>query len=225
MPIKNKHIKTLLAFLLISPMQIANATHEKPCLPSDWTCHNSFFITGGYVLYHPIFNNNSLSIAPPNEPAIHFSPQSTYPNNESALRAGFGSGLGNHTPFSYEFTFTEGFPKSKHNSELEITRARKSFAATINYTLNPESRLRFNVAGGAAVTSIYVTTTAKQQPSFSNTSNNADVDPYLGGSIAYSINSKFVIRAVQYYAFSSYNINLNGSLISLLMLNYYPGAV
>jgi len=221
-----KKCRTLVLLVVMSGSQIAAATNSKPCQPSDWTCHNSFFITGGYVFYHTLYKDNPLSIVQPGHQAIDFTPQSAYPNNENALRSGFGAGLGDHTPFSYELDYTQGFPKSKTGSELELTRARKVFSTSINYTLNPESRLRFNLTGGASVTSIYLTTTTvAEQPSFSTTVNTVDVDPFVGGSIVYSINSKFAARLIQYFSFANYNRNTNGSLITLLMLNYYPGAV
>jgi len=210
----------------ISSSKIAVASNSMPCESSDWRCHNSFFVTGGYAFYHALYKNNTLLIIPPGKQEIDFTPLSAHPNNENAMRFGFGSNLGNYIPFSYEFNYTQGFSQSKTSLTLEFTKARKVLSGSITYALNPKSRLRFNLVGGASVTSIYLTTsTVAQQTPYSVTVNAVDVDPFLGGSISYSINSRFAVRLSEYFAFSKFNLNTNGTLATFLMLNYYPGAV
>ena len=216
----------IISSLIFTISPIAIATPATPCSASDWRCHNSFYVTGGYVFTHGLQNKNVLSITPPGYKKIEFTPYSAYPNNTNGIRLGFGSGLGDHTPFGYELSYTQVFPKSKTTNDLIFTRSRKSFSTSINYTLNPDSRLRVNALFGASVASFYTTSaTVSPLPTYTQTNNTVDVDPYIGGSVVYSINSKFVARLVEYFAFAEYNLNAKGAWLTLLMLNYYPGAV
>lgn len=199
------------------------AEAKKNCDKADWRCHGSFYITGGYVFTHTFFNDNQLSLSPPDQSTIHFTPRDLFPNNASGMRWGFGAGLGDNLPFTYELDYNQIFTHSKIKDGLKISRSSKSLVAIIGYTLNPKSRLRASIVGGASVISTYLTaTTVAPRQFFSQNTNTVDVDPFLGGSLSYQINSKFALRAVEFYDFATYNRSAQGVAVTLIMLNYYP---
>ncbi len=219
-----RHQAGAMIFSMLLSNLIFAATIEKNCNKAYWSCHSSFYVTGGYVFAHYLLNNNQLSLTPPGQPKINFTPKDTFPNNASGMRFGFGSGLGTNTPFTYEIDYNQIFTHSNTGTDLKVSRASKSLVVILGYTLNPKNRLRTSLVGGASVFSTYRTdTTVAPHQFFSQNSNSVDVDPFLGGSLAYQINSSFALRAVEFYDFATYNRSATGSLVTLLMLNYYPG--
>ena len=204
--------------------QIFASAIEKSCNKADWSCHGSFFVTGGYVFAHYLLNSNQLTLSPPAQPTINFNLKDAFPNNASGMRLGFGSGLGTNTPFTYELDYTQIFTHSNSKNELKVSRSAKVFTSILGYTLNPKDRLRASVVGGASVLSTYLTVArVTSQHFFSQNSNFIDIDPFVGGGLSYQINSIFALRAVEFYDFATYNRNARGALVTLLMLNYYPG--
>jgi hypothetical protein len=221
--VRKSQIVAIIVLMTLSSLICAEEI-KKNCNKADWSCHGSFYITGGYVFAKTIFNNNQLALSPPQQPTINFTPQGAFPNNVSGMRFGFGSGLGVNLPFTYELDYNQIFSQSKVNDGFKISRASKSLVAILGYTINPKNRLRTSLVGGASVISTYVTaTTITPRQFFSQTTNSVDVDPFLGGSLTYQINSKLALRAVEFYDFATYNKSAQGAWVTLLMLNYYPG--
>ncbi|MCE0721762.1 MULTISPECIES: hypothetical protein [Legionella] len=217
-----KHLVAIIFSMILSNLTCAAGT-EKNCNKADWSCHGSFYLTGGYVFVHTFFNDNQLSLSPPEQPKINFTPQDAFPNNGNGMRWGFGSGFGGKLPFTYELDYNQIFTHSKTKDGLKISRSSKSLVAIIGYTLNPKNRLRASLVGGASVISTYLTaTTVAPREFFSQNTNSVDVDPFLGGSLSYQINSRFALRAVEFYDFATYNRSAKGAAVTLLMLNYYP---
>jgi hypothetical protein len=222
--VAKKHQALTMIFSMILGNLIFASAIEKNCNKADWNCHGSFYVTGGYVFAHYLFNSNQLTLSPPGQPTINFTPKDIFPNNASGMRWGFGSGLGTNTPFTYEIDYNQIFTHSNSKNGLKVSRSSKSLVGILGYVINPKNRLRASLVGGASVISTYLTQTTVASPQFfSQNTNSVDVDPFLGGSLAYQINSKFALRAVEFYDFATYNRNAQGSLITLLMLNYYPG--
>lgn len=214
----------ILFFLFVVSHLAFAAEKEKTCNEADWNCHGSFYVTGGYVFVHTLFQDNILSITPPDQTMINFSPQSSFPNNASGMRFGFSSGFGLNLPLSYELDYNQVFTHSQINNDLKISRASKAIVGTLAYTVNPKSRLRLSLVAGASVISTYLTaTTVSPRPFFSQNTNSVDVDPFFGGSFSYQINSKFAMRVVEFYDMATYNRGADGALVTLVMLNYYPG--
>ncbi|KTD43129.1 hypothetical protein [Legionella parisiensis] len=217
-----KHQAAIIFSMILSNLIFAAGT-EKSCDKADWRCHGSFYMTGGYVFVHTLFNDNPLSLSPPEQPTINFTPQDTFPNNASGMRWGFGAGFGDNLPFTYELDYNQIFTHSTIKDGLKISRSSKSLVAIIGYTLNPKNRLKTSLVGGASVISTYLTaTTVAPRPFFSQNTNSVDVDPFLGGSLTYQINSKFALRVVEFYDFATYNRSAKGAVVTLVMLNYYP---
>ncbi|RUR09527.1 hypothetical protein [Legionella sp. km772] len=217
------HQAIAVSFLVLVGNFLFAAVPEKKCNKTDWSCHGPFYLTAGYVFAHNLFNKNQLSFSPPNRPSINFTPANAYPNNFSGVRLGFGSGLGTNLPFTYELDYTQLFTQSHTTNSLKISRSTKTFVGILGYVLNPKDRLRTSIVGGASIISSYMTqTTLAPRHYFSQTTNAVDVDPFLGASLSYQINSKLALRAVEFYDFATYNKSATGNLVTLLMLNYYP---
>lgn len=222
-----KYQVIVIFFLAILSNLIYGSEFERSCKnvcdQGDWAHHGSFYLTGGYVFTHTLFTNNLLSITPPGQPTIFFTPKSAFPNDCSGIRLGFGSGLGTNTPFYYELDYNQIFTCSKIRDGLQVSRASKSLVTTLGFSLNPKSRLRVVLFGGATVASVYTTlSTVRPRPPFSQKTNTVDVDPFAGGSLVYQVNSKLAVRVVEFFDISTYNPNARGTWVTLLMLNYYP---
>ncbi|KTD70783.1 hypothetical protein [Legionella tucsonensis] len=219
--VKNQIVAIIFSITLSNLIFAAEV--KKNCDKADWSCHGSFYITGGYVFANTLFNNNQLSLSPPGLPTINFTPHDAFPNNVNGMRWGFGSGFGDNLPFIYELDYNQIFTHSETKDGLKISRASKSLVVIFGYTLNPKNRLRASLVGGGSVISTYLTaTTVAPRQFFSQNTNSVDVDPFLGGSLSYQINSKFALRAVEFYDFATYNRSAKGVIVTLLMLNYYP---
>jgi hypothetical protein len=213
----------MLFCLILSNLIFTAEAKEFCCCKDDWSCHGSFYITGGYVFEHFTYSNNLLSFSPPNHATIFFTPRNAFPNNFSGMRLGFGSGLGNNTPFHYELDYNQLFTRSKTFDGLTVYRSSKALVTTLVYALNPKDRLRVVALGGTTVTSTYTTMATNFDGNFfSQTSNTVDVDPFLGAGLVLQINSKLAIRVVELVDIATYNRNVRDSLTTLLMLNFYP---
>lgn len=133
------------------------------------------------------------------------------------------SGLGQQTPFYYEFGYNQRFASSKINDSLRISVAGKSVTGVIGYYLNPEFRLKTSLLGGAIIASNYVTIiTLPPRASFSSTTSSVDVDPLLGGSLTYQLTSAIALKVTEIYDITTYNKETFGTMITLFALNYYP---
>lgn len=220
--IKRNSATALFILMILSNMVFA-ATSEKSCSKEDWRCHGSFYISGGYVFIHYLLTSNPLTFLPAGQSTLSFTPKDAFPNNASGMRFGFGTGLGVNTHFTYEIDYNQIFNHSTTKNELKISRSSKALVGILGYVINPKDRLRTSIVGGASVISTYLTqTTASPRSYFSQTTNSVDVDPFLGGSLTYQINSNLALRVVEFYDFATYNRNAEGSVVTLLMLNYYP---
>lgn len=190
---------------------------------SLWLPHTPFYITTGYSLTHELYRNRSVTqseITPPFTYDIHH----TYPNNMSGWRFGFGSRMGaEESNYGYELDFNQVFATTKNTPGLKITRPEKILTGFITYTLNPEARLKWIVAGAGVITTVYTTTRTipPNEVSYSN-SVTTTVDPGVAGVVLYHLNNYFAVKGVFIYKIAAYNSVINGTLIPLLMVNYYP---
>ena len=196
---------------------------EKICDESDWRCHGSFFLCGGYINVHQLYTNNPLTEIIPEQKTIHFTPQNAFPNNFSGVRVGFGTQLGTNTGFTYQMYYNQVFTKSRTYDDLEFSAASKVLLSVVQYTINPKSRIKVGMLGGAGVVSSYVTTSfVNLNRNISQTSNTVDIDPVIGGDIAYQINSKFALTFTGFWDFGTYNKDLTGRFVPAVMLVYFP---
>ena len=93
----------------------------------------------------------------------------------------------------------------------------------MDYTINPSARLQWILAGGAVITSVYLTTKtiAPNEVSLSN-STTISVDPAIAGVVLYHTNRSFAVKGVFIYKIAPYYAAIRGTLIPLIMVNYYP---
>lgn len=197
--------------------------HKSFAQEIDWMPKGSFYLTTGYSLTHELYRplqETLTNIQPP----ITYNIQNTYPNNLSGMRFGFGARFGSKTShYGYELDFNQVFEKARITSGLKITRPEKIVIGFVDYTINPQSRFQWILAGGGVITTVPLTTTtiAPNQAS-SSTSTTTSVDPAIAGVVLYHINSAFAVKGVFIYKIAPYDTSIRGTLIPLLMVNYYP---
>ncbi|PJD94499.1 MAG: hypothetical protein CK426_03685 [Legionella sp.] len=189
----------------------------------DWKPKQSFYLTAGYSLTHEMYRAQWTTI---NEvsPAVTYNPTQVYPNNLSGLRFGFGSKLGNaDSQFGYEFDFNQVFAKTRTTQGLQVTRPEKIILGFVDYMVNPESRLQWFLAAGGVITNVPLTvkTIAPNQLS-SSTSTSTSADPAVAAFFLYPLNSSLALKGIFIWKIAPYDTAITGTLIPLLMLNYYP---
>lgn len=172
---------------------------------------------------HIFYTPNSLNFTPPNASPVSYDPASDYPNDVLGMRFGFGNYLVEGLPFGYELDYNQTFTKSKISNDFSYGISTKSFVASLFYTLNPKDRIRVNLLSGLVVLSVNQTiNSVTPEITYSTSTITTDVDPFLGCGVIYQINAKWAVRFVEFYDFGTYNQNLSGRVVSLLMLNFYP---
>lgn len=191
--------------------------------PLDWKPNSSFYLTAGYSLTHELYRPQKLTVTgilPP----FSYNTQHVYPNNLSGIRFGFGARFGNKkSHYGYEFDFNQVLAKTRVTPGLKVTRPENIIVGFVDYTINPNARLQWILAGGAAITSVYLTTKtmAPNEVSLSN-STTTSVDPAIAGVVLYHINPSFAVKGVFIYKIAPYDLAIRGTLIPLVMVNYYP---
>ncbi len=187
---------------------------------SDWKKHRPFYITGGYELTRHFFRHDQLVISDVHPP-IYYTAGRTYPSNFNGMRLGFGTSLEDN--WGLELNYTQAFATTKVTNSLRITQSNKVVVGFVTYTINPLDRLRWVMAGAAAVTSTYVTTRTlpPYEPYFSYT-NSVDVDPAVAGGAIYQFNAQWAIKGILIYKIKTYNPMLRFDFIPIAMINYYP---
>lgn len=206
----------LLGFYLVS---IQNVFAES----FKWQPKQAFYLTAGYSLTHELYQSQWVTINDIS-PSVTYNPVDVYPNNFNGLRLGFGSKLGGAlSRFGYEWDFNQVFSKTRVTPGLRINRAEKIILGFLDYAVNPDSRLEWFVAGGGVLTNVplKVSTIAPNPPSYS-TSSSTSIDPAIAGFALYHINPSLALKGIFIWKIAPYDTSINGTLIPLLMLNYYP---
>lgn len=200
-----------------------SAWPQVKCDKSDWRCHDNYDFSLGYIFVHQFYKSEPIRMPISGAPDLVYSPKEAFPNDLSGYRLGFGSSLGQDSPFGFQFYYNQAFPKSKVYNNFQFTGKGKVFLGLINYDLNPKSRLKVSLVGGAGIFSQYLSITSLHPNlPFSQTTDSVDLDPVLGGNIKYQINSKFDIKFITFYDFAIYNKELRGRLVPSIMFGYHP---
>lgn len=202
-------------FLFLAQTSFA---HQLDAIPE-----HAFYLTTGYSLTHELYHGQEETVTNIS-PTVTYIIRNSYPNNFNGIRFGFGGRLGpKGSPFGYEFDFNQVFAKNKITPGLNVTRAEKIVLGFVDYTINPKSKLQWIVAGGGVITTVPLTveTIAPNQVSIS-TSSSTSVDPAIAGVALYHINSSVALKGVFIYKIAPYDTSIRGTLIPLLMINYYP---
>ncbi len=189
----------------------------------NWQPKQDFYLTAGYSLTHELYQSQWVTINDIS-PSFTYNPVNVYPNNFNGMRFGFGSKLGtDQSKFGYELDFNQVFAKTRITPGLRVARSEKIILGFVDYVINPQSRLKWFLAGGGVITNVplSVRTIAPNPPSFS-TSNSTSIDPAIAGFVLYHINPSLALKGIFIWKIAPYDTSINGTLIPLLMLNYYP---
>lgn len=191
--------------------------------PLEWQPKSSFYLTTGYSLTHELYKPQQITVTSI-QPPFTYNAQNVYPNNLSGMRFGFGGRLGSEAShYGYEFDFNQVFAQTKITPGLKVTRPENIIVGFVDYTINPNSRLQWIVAGGAVITSVYLTTKTIPPNEVSlSTSTTTSADPVIAGVALYHITPSFAVKGVFIYKIAPYDAAIRGTLIPLIMLNYYP---
>ncbi|MCX7117280.1 MAG: hypothetical protein NTW94_05155 [Legionellales bacterium] len=217
-----KGLTVIIPLMLL--LNIAQATPApSTCEPSDWNCHGPAYFTAGYVLVHVIYTSHQDSFAPPGQSAIPFTTQNNFPNNLNGFRIGFGGSLVPNTPLGYEIGYIQTPALAKTTQNLQVSVASKAITADFAYALNPTSRFPVRLFAGALVASIFTTqSTVAPNAHYATTTNNVDVQPFVGFAVAYQFNARAALKFVVPYSFVSYSHAAHSNLFPGLMFIYYP---
>ena len=218
---KNKKQIITLFFLTLVMNSVFAEKAEKKCDDSDWRCHGSFHLVGGYIFVHQFYTNNHLTQAIPTHSAIDYTPHSAFPNNFNGVRVGFGGDLRPGSPFSYQLYYNQVLPQTKVRNGLKITADGKLMIGLIEYIINAKDRLTYSLIGGVGVISSDLTTTFIVDHTKS-TVNIVDIDPIIGSGIAYQINSKLQAKALFFWDIATYNKDLKSRVVPAIVFCYYP---
>ena len=196
---------------------------KKKCDQSDWSCHDNYEFSMGYVFPHEYYPNRQLTEIIPGKGDFHYNPKQAFPNNFSGIRLAFGGALSHNNQFGYQMSYNQIFPKSKTDNNLQVTAEGKVFLSLLEYRINPTSRTQVALVAGAGIISSYVSiNSVDPNMAFSITRNTVDVDPVIGANISYQINSRFKIKFIYFYDFATYNKSLYGRSVPALLLSYCP---
>jgi len=196
---------------------------KKECDEADWSCHDNYAFTAGYIYVHEYYPTQGKTLAIPGHPNFEYNIKRDLPNDYSGIRLGFGSSLGHSRSFGFQLYYNHIFPKSNTYNNLQFTGEYKVFLGAIEYILNPKSRTKVALVAGAAITSSYLSIKSLDPNiAFSLKTNTVDIDPILGANIAYQINSRFEVKFIYFYDFATFNPNLYGRSVPALVLSYYP---
>lgn len=195
-----------------------------PVAHSADTKKTPFYLTMGYSLSHQLYRSEWSSISNLSPP-VRYNTEAVYPNNLSGLRLGFGAKLGSSkSRFGYELDYNQVFAKTRTTPGFYTTKAEKIALGFIDYELNPEaSRLHWLIATGGIITNAVSTlkTLDPNPPSWSSSESTA-INPAIAGVVLYPINSSFSLKGVFIWMITPYSNASHGTLIPLLMFNYYP---
>ena len=209
-------IKVLFIFFLILMVQ-------NVCAKSNEKSDNPFYLTAGYSLVHELYHHQQITVTNIT-PSFTYNSYNTYPNNFNGVRFGFGSRFGSReSHYGFELDFNQVFAKTRTTPGLEVTRSEKIIVGFVNYTINPKSKLQWILAGCGVVTTVSLTTnTIAPNQASTTSSTTTTVDPGVAGTALYHINPSFAVKSVLIYKIAPYDTQIRGTVIPLLMINYYP---
>lgn len=210
-------------FLAMLSYPIFAGSVEKECDSSDYNCHGTLYLTGGYAFDHADFSNHTYAIAPPGQSALSFTYRGTAPNNFSGFRLGFGDEFSSNKKFGYELAYNQFFTRTKTIPGLRVYTKGKVFTADLGYQCFHYNRFSGRLIAGVAIISTYSGKTTLSPNKYVNGyASSADVDPFLGAAVLYQINSSFAVKLAEFYDMSAYNDATSEHFASFLMLVYYP---
>ena len=190
---------------------------NNPAFDTDYSRNgHAVYVYGGGLFTHYFFLDSNIT-AYAGSSTLNYNPSATYQSNYYGFHLGVAKELSRY--FDAQLMYLQTLTQNRTNGGISLSYRNMDIILDAAWILNPNSQCQISLQGGGALTEATSTLTANGN-SYSPPQSLTEINPEIGGGVAFFMTSSWAIRLSTLYIADLSKVNSNGNLNVLLGLSY-----